>query len=259
MKDNIINLYKNSKIDKSNDVEDYSDLLFRFTIPFDKQFINLGFDFIEMIEFSIIAWNIGNFKSIMGGIEDKINETFNTKELKKNEVKLLKKLIEDKVNLFSQYDRFIVDFDIYGIENDDPILHIITQNKDEYINTIRHSPFEHAYEESNFEQGIINRSAIILTPLQPFFDWKERFLNNKNKSKDSSIYLVSEELDTVSEIEKWLKRRYDKFFCMELEDYTPNKKLWPQSRTYKLFKQWFNIEFSTMIFDHETEPIYKLD
>jgi hypothetical protein len=71
---------------------------------------------------------------------------------------------------------------------------------------------------------------------------------------DIDIYLVD---DNINDLEKFLKKKFDKLFKMVLEDWHTNKKEWPQKRNYKMFKQWFRIEISEMIYDLEKKPILK--
>lgn len=44
---------------------------------------------------------------------------------------------------------------------------------------------------------------------------------------------------------------------MELDDWHMNKKEWPQKRNYKMFKEWFQIDFSSMVYDMEKRPVSK--
>ena len=57
--------------------------------------------------------------------------------------------------------------------------------------------------------------------------------------------------------EAYLKKKFDKYFMMELDGWHTNKKEWPQRRTYKMFKEWFRIDISTAVYDLEKTPISK--
>lgn len=67
-------------------------------------------------------------------------------------------------------------------------------------------------------------------------------------------YLISADIEDV---ETWLKKKFDKIFMLELEACHTNKKEWSQNRNYKMFKEWFQIDISTMVYDLEKHPIYK--
>lgn len=64
----------------------------------------------------------------------------------------------------------------------------------------------------------------------------------------SLIYLINDQID---DLKNWIKKKYDKFFKLELEGWHTNKKEWPQKRDYKMFKQWFRVDVSISIFDLE--------
>ncbi len=44
---------------------------------------------------------------------------------------------------------------------------------------------------------------------------------------------------------------------MELTEYHEIKKEWPQKRSYKMFRQWFQINVSTIVYDLEKRPVIK--
>ena len=163
-------------------------------------------------------------------------------------------MIDYKVKNFKKYTNFIVDYELKESDKD-PILSVITQEEETYLAAV----FENLEEQDtqdDFKENYINRSAVILKPLQPFLDWLNHLYpdDEMDDGNEVNIYLVSEEIDDV---DVWLKKKFDTFFMMELNDWHTNKKEWPQRRNYKMFKQWFNIEISTMIYDLEKKPVFK--
>ncbi len=110
--------------------------------------------------------------------------------------------------------------------------------------------------QENFGENYIDRYAISLKPQQPFLDWFNS-LNPDNQmaeTNEASIYLVD---DGIKDLEKWLAKKYDRFFVMELTEYHEIKKEWPQKRSYKMFRQWFQINVSTIVYDLEKRPVIK--
>ncbi len=59
------------------------------------------------------------------------------------------------------------------------------------------------------------------------------------------------------DIDEWLKKKFDKIFTFELDLWVDNKKEWPQKGNFKMFKEWFRVDISTMIYDFERNPIKK--
>lgn len=104
----------------------------------------------------------------------------------------------------------------------------------------------------------INRNAIVIKALKPFFDWVNSIYpqNPIAKTEENNIYLIREK-DSNEEIERWLKRNFDEIFQNELNDWHTDDKDWPQKRTFTLFKQWFDYEIHSMVLDLEETAITK--
>jgi len=105
---------------------------------------------------------------------------------------------------------------------------------------------------------IINRNAIVIKPKKPFLDWINKLdpLNPITDLDEGTIYLIKEK-DSNEEIEKWLKRNFEKIFQNELNDWHTYENDWPQKRTFKLFKEWFGYEIHSMVLDIEETHIEK--
>jgi len=254
MKDNVINLFRD-KIVPNKGVK-YSELLEQFMSPFVNEFRDT--EYIEDIfDFAINAWNFGNIEVILPkGEFEKATELIKEKEINAT---LLRKMIDYKVSNFKKYDNFIVDYELKEVKvGEDPILSIVTQEKDAYLANMMDT-LDNEVTEDDFEENYINRNAIILKPQQPFVDWyfnlnPEDELDFEEEIKETNIYLVDDKIDDV---EKWLKNKFDKFFMMELDGWCADKKDWPQKRNYKMFKLWFKVEISEMIYDLEKKPVLK--
>jgi hypothetical protein len=255
MKNKVISLFGNNKIVQNKGVK-YSQLLEQFIAPFVNEFRDT--EYIEDIfEFAINAWNFGNMEIILpkGALERK-TELINEKDI--NSV-LLRKMIDYKVSNYKEYENFIVDYELKDVKaGEDPILSIVTQEKEAYL-AIMMDTLDNEVTECDFAENYINRSAIILKPQQPFIDWyfnlnPEDELSFEDDIKKTNIYLVD---DRIDDIEKWLIKKFDKFFMMELDEWCSVKKNWPQKRNYKMFKQWFQVDVSAMIYDLEKKPILK--
>lgn len=255
MKNKAISLFGNNKIVQNKGVK-YSELLEQFIAPFVNEFRDT--EYIEDIfEFAINAWNFGNMEIILPkGAFEKATDLIKEKEIN---IVLLRKMIDYKVSNFKEYENFIVDYELKEVKpGEDPVLSIITQEKEAYLANMMDSSDNEATED-DFRENYINRSAVILKPQQPFIDWYfnlnlEDELSFEEDIKETNIYLVDDKIDDV---EKWLKKKFDKFFTMELDEWCADKKDWPQKRNYKMFKQWFQVDVSTMIYDLEKIPVLK--
>jgi hypothetical protein len=253
MKNKVINMYGNKIV--SNTGVKYSNLLEQFMTPFANEFNNL--EYIEDIfEFAINAWNFGNMKIITP--DQEFEKSILSVQDKNGEINLslLKKMVDYKVSNFKEYESFIVDYELKEVKSgEDPILRVLTQEKEAYLENMI-STLENEVTQDDFEENYINRSAIIIKPLQTFLDWLNNLYPNEEMGdiRDINTYLVTDEIE---DLETYLKKKFDKFFIMELEAWHTNKKEWPQKRNYKMFKLWFRVETSQMIYDLEKKPILK--
>lgn len=254
MKTKIINLFEDKNTKPNLEVK-YSELLEQFIEPFSKDFPDADFhelDFFEdFIDLAITAWNFANMKMILPDEEN--YSAINDLEGQGVDVQLLKRMIDFKIKNFKEYTDFIVDFEVEETDGD-PILTVVSREQQAYL-TAMLDDMNGQMSEADFEENYINRSSIILKPLPPFLDWLSNlFPGEFDDMDDTNTYLLSEEIENV---EAWLTKNFDKLFMLELDAWDSNKKEWPQRRTYKMFKQWFQVDFSRMVYDLEKEPVYK--
>ena len=249
MKSKVINLF-GDKANVQNQGVKYSQLLEQFIAPFGRDFDEVEF-YEDVIDFVITAWNFGNMKLILPeGESDAIVNAIKDKDV---DVDLLKRMIAFKIEKFKEYPNFIVDYEV-GERNGDPLLTVVTQEQDAYLAAMV-DDMEDGHSEDDFQENYINRNAIILKPLQPFLDWlADLYPGEMHDVSEMTTYLVSVE---IGDVEAWLKKKFDKLFMQELEGWHTNKKEWPQKRTYTMFKQWFQVEVSSMVYDLEKEPVFK--
>ncbi len=251
MKNKIINLSDRKLV--NNEGVKYSSLLEKFLEPFMKDFKRTEF-LEDIIEFAIGAWNFGNLKTIIP--VEEFEKTIGAAEDSNKDIVLLKKMIEAKAAKFGEFTNFIIEYELEKKSIGDPVLTVITQEQDVYLQNM-FDFMEEEMAENDFD-GYINRFAIIIKPQQPFIDWLNQLIPEDEITKEdipTNIYLVNEEIE---DLEKWLAKKFDLFFKMELEEWEDNKKEWPQKRNFKLFKSWFNVDVSRDIYDLEKDSIVKI-
>ena len=251
MKNKVINLFNNKKV--QNTEVKYSELLEQFMRHFTNDFIDIEY-FEDLVEFGINAWNFGNLKVLVP--KEDFLKTTNSIEDEDVDLVLLNKMINYKVSKFKKYTNFILDYELTET-NADPILEVTTQPEEDYLSNILNS-IDNEINEDDFEENYINRKAIIIKPKQPFLDWYcSLYPENdlEEEVEEPNIYLITE---AISDVEKWLRKKFDKFFTLELADCEENKKKWPQRRNYKMFTLWFRVEISEMVYDLEKKPVLKI-
>lgn len=251
MKNKVINLFNKPQIAIPNQGVKYSQLLEKFLEPFINDFDGVEF-FEDIFEFAINAWNSANMKLLLPKEEN--DALFNTLENNDINVALLNRMINYKISHFKNYTNFIVDYDLEETI-EDPILKITTQEQDAYLKAMLEK-FDQEDLEDDFHENYINRSAIIIKPMQPFIEWcSNLYPEDLDDITETRTYLISGDIE---DIDSWLVKKFDKLFTFELESWHSNKKEWPQKRNYKMFKEWFQIDISKMIYDFEKNPIQKI-
>ncbi len=250
MSDNLFN--RSGNIIIPNTGVKYSKLLEQFMNPFIKEMEDIEY-MEDMIELVIVAWNIA---TISGSVRNTdLDEKLNVfSKMKKKH--LIKKMIAYKKEKYSEYKMFIVDFELEETPlGKDPILRVLTQEEEVYnFNT---TPAEDEDTRNFSEDGYINRYAIILKPQEPFINWISTLYPDEDHSAlQSTVYLID---DGTVDVEKWLKKKFDTFFKLELEGWHSNKKEWPQKRNYKMFKLWFRVDISQVLYDVEKKPLLKTE
>ncbi|RNL92268.1 hypothetical protein ED312_03655 [Sinomicrobium pectinilyticum] len=259
-KDKIRKLFENSNTPRNTDVK-YADAFNEFIIPFRNDFSE-SWDWEFIFYFALNAWNMGNLKMVIPEKDfNRIIAPRPGEDIGDINIELLKKMVDYKISHYNQYDRFITKFNFTGEEIGKQVLTVKTENRDTFVemkdSDIFGGPYGYEYYagEFDFEESYIDRYAVVLKPKQPFLDWVNSFITGERveKIEEANIYLVDEDIE---DLEKWLKKKYDKLFTMELDEWFSSK-CWPQKRTYKMFRQWFQVDISTMIYDLEKRPITK--
>lgn len=112
---------------------------------------------------------------------------------------------------------------------------------------------------------MVNRGALLLRYRDPAVRWineadpspRGHTLTVDDVNAERTVYLISDAAgDDTASLERWLKRNYAELFAMELEGWYTDPALWPQTRTYRLFRQWFSPECHTILVDLVGGEIY---
>jgi hypothetical protein len=106
----------------------------------------------------------------------------------------------------------------------------------------------------------VKRSALVLRPKQAFVDWLqsiEPMDDISNHLKEGDVYLLPD-YEEVEEMEEWLSENFDSIFSDQLNNWYTAEEIWPQERTFEMFKDWFEYTLHTMIWDTEEDEIEKV-
>ncbi|POR22154.1 hypothetical protein BWK58_11350 [Flavobacterium columnare] len=107
---------------------------------------------------------------------------------------------------------------------------------------------------------ILDRSAIIIKPKQPYFDWVKS-LDQETSAMEISMlekprtYLTD---SVLKDEEKHIKKYFKTIFEFELEAIWIDEDDWPEKLTIKTFKEWFDIEVSDWVQDLSNKSLFNL-
>ena len=80
--------------------------------------------------------------------------------------------------------------------------------------------------------------------------------DTKMMSQDLAVYLVPS-IDTIEEMEVWLRKNYDIIFREQLSTSINCGELLVDNRTFKMFKEWFDYSLHSEIWDTVNDEIFK--
>lgn len=115
-----------------------------------------------------------------------------------------------------------------------------------------------------FPRYTVNRCIIILHHKQPFLDWLQSAdphpLENitlADLGNDGDAFMIpgGDIVDGVEDAEKWVEKRWRMFFEYTLGEWLTDESMWPQKLTLKMFREWFDIEYRSMVWDLVDAPI----
>ncbi len=108
----------------------------------------------------------------------------------------------------------------------------------------------------------VNRGLVMLLPKQPVLDWIMRVDPNPLQitlaelRREPDSFLVSQRsVETGESAERWVQRRWKMFFELFLYDWYTDESWWPKARSLKMFNEWFDVQYSSMVWDLADEPI----
>jgi hypothetical protein len=103
-----------------------------------------------------------------------------------------------------------------------------------------------------------NRSIVSVYPTKIYLDWLN-FIHGSDVSLGINdlepISFLVKDFDNKSDFEYWLENNFHLMFEIRLNYSCVDKSLWPEERTFCIFNKWFEIRFSNLILDMNTDSI----
>lgn len=237
----------------------FSEMLLELAKPHFDKFPGLD-NLEELLNIAVLAWNIGSMKKVMPHMyKIMLDEAKAQIENDEGDVQLLEKMMKEKMKKFPEQHMFIHDFEIDLSDDGQLFIAATAKPLEAFLSDPVMEEDDGTDYNLDFEEGFINRNAIIIKVKQPFIDWLKQMGNNTlfpPQNENDNVYLL-EEKESDKGVESWLKKNFDKIFKFELSVWSEDKKSWPANRNYKMFREWFDVAFNTLVYDLENFPVSK--
>jgi hypothetical protein len=108
--------------------------------------------------------------------------------------------------------------------------------------------------------GMLNRSAAVVTPRQPFLDWlheadpTSRHLSLREVAYEPRIYLIPE-CETNQDVDEVLRDRCEEIFTEQLDGWYRDPATWPKDLRFDVFCRWFDYHHHSILIDLCDEPL----
>lgn len=103
-----------------------------------------------------------------------------------------------------------------------------------------------------------NRSVVNLYPTKLYLEWLNYIRGSDvclGLNEIEPISFLINDFDNNSEFEYWLEDNYHLLFEIRLNYSCVDKSLWPEDKTFGVFKKWFDVRYCNLILDLEDRSI----
>ncbi|MFZ5802927.1 MAG: hypothetical protein ACOY3K_07475 [Candidatus Omnitrophota bacterium] len=107
----------------------------------------------------------------------------------------------------------------------------------------------------------INRTALVVSHKKPFLDWikyvdpSTPMIDEKHDSK--TVYLLPDDEGASDDWQRYLKKHFKEIFEQELGAWYTDPETWPKDRPWKVFNEWLDYEFQSIVYDTVAGSIKK--
>jgi hypothetical protein len=223
-------------------------------------------DVEDIIELAIVAWNMAITTVNLGlAVPNPFIETaLAESEIKGDAKEIVYTIIKAKNEKYPTSNEIIQDYEFVDDGDGMYNLKLKTQPLDNFLENMDVDEDDDdddadSMDELQYEEGLVNRSALLVQPTPAFWSFLQQHdatFTIPQMPSEATVYLIPE-FFSPKELDKWLKKNFDKIFVNELEEWTYDNDAWPAKRTYKLFKEYFTVAGHEMVMDLEAGPVLK--
>src|SRR4051812_40076683 len=113
-----------------------------------------------------------------------------------------------------------------------------------------------------YNMETINRAVAIIKPRQPYHDWATGIPGpaddvTLDEMRTDCTAILIPDFDTPAESEAFIAGIATDLFELELAAWHLDTTEWPEDRDYARFREWFDVEIHTVVFDVADGGIFK--
>ena len=109
----------------------------------------------------------------------------------------------------------------------------------------------------------LNRSAVVMRPRPAVLDWLLKVapdfcasMTLQEVQEDTDVYLIPDEsITNAKQAYRYIEKHWETLFEVLLEEWVVDPSLWPQKRTLKLFREWFEPSYCGIVWDLAPGPL----
>jgi hypothetical protein len=112
--------------------------------------------------------------------------------------------------------------------------------------------------------AMLNRSAVVVRPKQPYIDWSKQVFPESDLAFDPSkpdalpVFLLPD-VAYSDDVTTLVEKNFRYFFEHWLGAWCTDESRWPKRRTRKMFKEWFDFSIHTWVDDVVDFPYERLE
>lgn len=109
---------------------------------------------------------------------------------------------------------------------------------------------------------MVNRCAVLLSPKPPYVAWANsldddgpRFEDVDDPNDDPRQVFLIPDVDQPGQAAAFVDKHFNMFFEEWLESWCTDPSMWPQRRTRRMFREWFEVRIFELVHDTVDEPL----
>ena len=108
--------------------------------------------------------------------------------------------------------------------------------------------------------NVINRAVAVIKPRQPYLDWAKSIpgpaddITLGELRTDCTAILIPD-FDDPAEAEAFIAAIAVDLFELELDAWDRDPQAWPEDRSYRTFREWFDVEIHSIVLDASDDDI----